>query len=88
MEKTLSGVEKIIFDEIVKGFDYLKKHAFSSWDGVFITQTVDDLLFGYEDSMLKLIHDLKPDLVSSSIFSFSVSIIIIVIKLIVLYILS
>ena len=44
------------------------------WETVFTTRTVDDFLFGYEDSLLKLIHDLKPDLVQNPVFGFSVSI--------------
>ena len=73
LEKTSSGAEKIILDILVEGLDWFKKHALSSWDGVFITRTVDELLFGYEDSLLAFIHKLKPDIVSNPIFGFSVS---------------
>ncbi len=73
LENTLSKKEKDIFDELIKALDWLKGHVFSSWEPIFTSRTVDELLFGYEDPLLSFIHDYKPDLVSNPVFGFSVS---------------
>lgn len=73
LEKTLSEKEKDLFDLLMKALDWVKKHAFSSWEPIFTSRTVDELLFGYEDPLLAFIHKYKPDLVSNPIFGFSVS---------------
>lgn len=75
LEGTLSKREKEILDALLKGLDWFKKRIFSSWEPIFTSRTVDELLFGYEDPLLALIHELKPDIVSNPVFAFSVSII-------------
>ena len=81
VENTLSKKEKDIFDELMKALDWLKEHVFSSWEPIFMSRTVDELLFGYEDPLLAFIHKHKPDIVSNPIFGFSVSIIILYVHL-------
>ena len=75
-EKSLSKREKELFDEFLKGLDWFKEHFFPSWEQIFTSRTVEELLFGYEDPLLAFINKHKPDLVSNPIFSFSVSILI------------
>lgn len=76
LENTLSKEEKYIFDKLMKTLDWFKKHTFSSWEPIFMSRTVDELLFGYEDPLLAFIHEHEPHIVSNPIFGFSVSIII------------
>ena len=81
VENILSKKEKDIFDELMKALDWLKEHVFSSWEPIFTSRTVDELLFGYEDPLLAFIHKHKPDIVSNPIFGFSVSIVILYVHL-------
>lgn len=81
VENTLSKKEKDIFDILMKALDWLKEHVFSSWEPIFMSRTVDELLFGYEDPLLAFIHKHKPDIVSNPVFGFSVSIIILYVHL-------
>ena len=81
VENTLSKKEKDIFDILMKALDWLKEHVFSSWEPIFMSRTVDELLFGYEDPLLAFIHKHKPDFVSNPIFGFSVSIVILYVHL-------
>lgn len=69
-----SIIEKKILEVIIYLFDEIKKKAATSWETVFTTRTVDELLFGYNDSFLELIHKYKPSLVPSPVFSFQVSV--------------
>ena len=73
LEKTLSKKERDLFDILMEALDWVKKHT--SWEPIFMSRTVEELLFGYEDPLLALIHKYKPDYVSNPIFGFSVSII-------------
>lgn len=64
---------------LIAAIDEVLKHR--SWETVFTTQTVDEFLFGYEDPLLRIVHDIlkavpniKPDLIPNPIFAFSVSI--------------
>lgn len=70
-EKSLSKREKELFDEFLKGLDWFKEHFFPSWEQIFTSRTVEELLFGYEDPLLAFINKHKPDLVSNPIFGFS-----------------
>ena len=66
------GAEKELLRLVIAAFDEFKKHI--SWESVFTTRTVDELLFGYKDELLQLIHDIKSSLVPNPVFAFSVSV--------------
>lgn len=60
---------------VIEFIDWAKKEA--KWDGLFIRRTVSDLLWGYEEPILALLHKYHnlpfiPD--ENPIFSFAVSI--------------
>ena len=67
-----SGFKTDLLKLAIAAVDSFLKHR--SWETVFTTRTVDEFLFGYEDPLLKTIHDIKPDLVPNPVFAFSVSI--------------
>ena len=71
-DHTLPEWKRLAIEGIAKELDRLKELVTSSWEPVFTTKTVDQLLFGYEDNLLNLIHKLDSSI--NPIFSFAVSI--------------
>ena len=71
-DPNISKMERLILEGVIDVLDDLKKHL-TSWEGVFTHRTVDELLFGYEDPILKKIHRLDSSLVPNPIFALSVS---------------
>ena len=51
----------------------IKKGLFPNWEGLFVTHTVEEWLFGYEDSLLKFLNSLVPQFIPSYVFALSVS---------------
>ena len=60
-----------LIDIAVDIIDEFKKK--SGWEGLFVTHTVEEWLWGYEDELLKLLHDVVPQYVPTSVFGLSVS---------------
>lgn len=68
------GMEEKIIQEVIKWLDKLNNEL--GWDGLFLNQTVSDLLWGYEDKLLKTLNDVT-DLFKKpidTIFAFGVSV--------------
>ena len=70
----VSSLERDILDLLVYVLDKIKEIALPSWEKVFTVQTVDQFLFGYNDSLLALINKYDSSLVPSPVFAFQVSI--------------
>ena len=68
MSKTKKWLLKLLIDAV----DHFKEDV-TSWEAVFTRRTVDELLFGYEDPILKVINKLASSLVPDPVFAFSVS---------------
>ena len=71
-DPNLNEFEKYLLSKFIELFDEMKKKL-SSWEAVFTVRTVNDLVFGYEDPLLKDINKLKPSLVPNPVFGYSVS---------------
>ena len=56
---------------MVKVIDYFKENR--GWEGMFVSRTVDELLWGYEDPLLKALNKLAPSIVSTTTFGYNVS---------------
>ena len=63
---TSSEIKKII--SLLDGF----KNT-SGWDGLFYSHTINELMWGYEDPLLRLLNLFVPALVPTPIFALSVS---------------
>ena len=75
-------VERIEADPKYKNFSKALEKVFGVADWVnevlkieplFVTKTADELAWGYEDPLFKIVHSIDPSLVSSANFSLRVS---------------
>ena len=56
---------------VVRLLDFIKEKL--DWDGLFAQRSINELLYGYNDSVLTLLMDLLPNITSTNRFNFSVS---------------
>lgn len=61
---------KTVLEVIPKLLLAIEKHS------LFVTKTVHEILWGYEDPLYKLVHELDPTLLPAANFSLMVSIIV------------
>ena len=61
---------KAVLDEVFGVVDQINEVL--KLEPLFITKTVDELAWGYEDPVFKLVHNLDPSLLPSANFSFRV----------------
>ena len=63
--------KRVLLTELVKIIDRFKEMF--GWEGLFVSRTVDQLLWGYEDQLLKDLNALAPTIVSTTSFGYNVS---------------
>ena len=61
---------KEVFEIIFDTADWLNEII--KYEPLFITKTVDEMLWGYEDPIFKLVHEVDPSLLPSPMFSLQV----------------
>lgn len=61
---------KIVLDVIFRSGDWINELL--DIEPLFVSKTVDEVLWGYEDPLLKLVHELDPTLLPRANFSFEV----------------
>ena len=61
---------KKVFETIFKTADWINEVV--QYEPLFITKTVNELTFGYEDPLFSLVHKLDPSLLPSANFSLQV----------------
>ena len=63
--------QRVLLKELLKIIDKFKEMF--GCEGLFVSRTVDELLWGYEDPLLKDLNKLAPSIVSTTTFGYNVS---------------
>lgn len=61
---------KLVFETIFETADWINELL--DYEPLFITKTVEELTWGYEDPLLSLVHELDPSLLPMANFSMKV----------------